>query len=64
MVANRAFQADLTPPKKHWRADPYDNQVGEIETEERGLLYTEFEHRQEILQCTKITPDDIAQRIS
>lgn len=64
MVANRAFQADLTPPKKHWRADPYDNQVGEIETEERGLLYTEFEHSQGILQCTKITPDDIAQRIS
>ena len=29
MVANRQFQAPFTVGKAHWRADPYDNQVGE-----------------------------------
>ena len=54
MVANRAFQADFTPPKEHWRADPYDNQSGEMETAARGLLYSEYERTSEILafeQC-------------
>ncbi|MCI2046110.1 MAG: transglutaminase-like domain-containing protein [Faecalibacterium sp.] len=37
MVANRAFEAPLTPPKTSWRADPYDNQGGEIELEGVGL---------------------------
>ena len=37
MVANSAFHAQLTPPKTSWRADPYDNQVGEIELEGEGL---------------------------
>ena len=32
MVANRQFQAPFTVGKAHWRADPYDNQVGELET--------------------------------
>ena len=40
MTANQAFQAPFTVEKQHWRADPYDNQVGEMETEERGLRYT------------------------
>lgn len=33
MVANRAFQAPFDPPMCSWRADPYDNQTGEIEAE-------------------------------
>lgn len=51
MVSNNAFQADFTVPKKYWRADPYDNQVGEIETGERGLRYDEFIRTKEVLEC-------------
>lgn len=54
MVANRAFQADLTPAKNHWRADPYDNQSGEMETADRGLMYSEYEREKEVLECTEI----------
>ena len=54
MVANRRFQAEFTVPKKHWRADPYDNQTGEIETEERGLGYDEYERWQEMLLCEPV----------
>ena len=43
MVANNAFQAPFTIDKEHWRADPYDNQVGEMETSDRGLNYSEYD---------------------
>lgn len=43
MVANNAFQAPFIIDKDHWRADPYDNQVGEMETTDRGLNYSEYE---------------------
>ena len=51
MVANRAFQAPFTVPKQFWRMDPYDNQLGEIETAERGLRSYEYERSKEILLC-------------
>lgn len=51
MAANRAFQVPFTVPKSHWRADPYDNQTGEMETGERCFLYDEYERDQEILLC-------------
>lgn len=54
MVANRQFQAPFTVDKDHWRADPYDNQVGELETAERGLTYEEFERSKEILLCEEL----------
>ena len=54
MAANRAFQAPFTVPKRHWRADPYDNQTGEMETAERGLRYEEFERDREILLCREL----------
>lgn len=54
MAANNAFQADLTPPKTHWRADPYDNQVGEVETDCRGLRGEEYEHTKQVLLCREI----------
>lgn len=54
MVANRAFQAPFTVEKKYWRTDPYDNQLGEIETAERGLRYEEFERRKDVLMCEEI----------
>ena len=54
MVANSEFQAEFTIPKHHWRADPYDNQLGEIETEDHGLRYSEYEHTKEVLSCVEI----------
>ena len=37
MVANRAFQAAFDPPMLGFRADPYDNQTGEVEADGAGL---------------------------
>ena len=54
MVANRAFQAEFTIPKEHWRGDPYDNQTGEMETNDRGLRYDEFVRTQETLMCEEL----------
>ncbi len=54
MVANRQFQAPFTVRKAHWRADPYDNQVGELETADRGLTYGEFERTKEVLLCEEL----------
>ena len=54
MVANRGFQAPFTIDKEHWRADPYDNQVGEMETADRGLRYGEFERTKEVLTCEEL----------
>ena len=51
MVANSAFAAPFTVDKDFWRADPYDNQVGEIETADRGLTYEEYERSKVVLLC-------------
>ena len=53
MVANNAFAAPFTVEKEFWRADPYDNQVGEIETDERGLTYEEYERSKVVLSCVE-----------
>lgn len=34
---NNEFERDLVPAKKFMRIDPYDNQCGEIEYEDRGF---------------------------
>lgn len=54
MAANTAFQADFDVPKDHWRADPYDNQVGEMELKDRGLRYDEFEREKEVLEFSEL----------
>ena len=54
MVANSAFAAPFTVEKQFWRADPYDNQVGEIETADRGLTYEEYERSKVVLSCEEI----------
>ena len=54
MVANRVFQAPFTIRKEHWRADPFDNQVGEMETADRGLTYEEYERSKVVLSCVEI----------
>lgn len=42
MAANNAFMQDYTDPKKFPPADPYDNQSGEMESEERGFFSEEM----------------------
>ncbi|MEA1993106.1 MAG: transglutaminase-like domain-containing protein [Euryarchaeota archaeon] len=44
MVANTTFMGDLTPKKQHWRSDPYDNQMGEMETKSENLYYDAFDY--------------------
>ena len=54
MVANNAFQQGFTVEKQQWRADPYDNQVGEMESAHRGFAFPEYERSKEILLCEEI----------
>ena len=54
MVANHKFQAPFTIRKEYWRADPFDNQVGEIETADQGLTYEEYERSKIILSCVEV----------
>lgn len=54
MIANREFQADFTVPKHHWRFDPYDNQSGEIETEDYGFRGSQYIRDKEILCCEEV----------
>ena len=54
MVANRAFQAPFTVDKRYFRTDPYDNQYGEIETEDRGLRYDEYTRKAEIVSFEEL----------
>lgn len=49
MSANTEFQADFDVARDGWRADPYDNQVGEMEIEGRGLEYSDFLRKKEVL---------------
>lgn len=54
MVANREFYENFTIPKEQWRADPYDNQLGEIESADRGYCFDEYERSKEILLCEEV----------
>lgn len=54
MSANTEFQADFEIPRSGWRADPYDNQVGEMEVDGRGLEYSEFLRKKEVLSIEDV----------
>ena len=54
MVANREFQENFTIPKEHWRSDPYDNQSGEMESNDRGFSGDEYIRNKEILLCQEV----------
>lgn len=41
MFANLDFQANFSPKKKYYRNDPYDNQVGEMESRDGYIIDTE-----------------------
>ena len=49
MPANSVFQREFYPRKKYRRADPYDNQRGEVEYEDRGLSYEEFDSYRRVI---------------
>lgn len=53
MAANSEYQGALIPEKKHPRIDPYDNQRGEIEYEDRGLAWYERESDWDLIECYK-----------
>ena len=54
LVANSAFQTPFTVPKQQWRADPYDNQLGEIETDTRGFEFDDYLRSKEVLLCEEL----------
>jgi len=55
MVANRKFQVNFDIPKEHWRADPYDNQEGELETTGRGFRADDLIRTHVPLACDDVT---------
>ena len=53
MVANNEVCNELDPPKKYIRNDPYDNQSGEIEYDDYGLMNHDTENEKIILETYK-----------
>lgn len=54
MVANSAMQSDLLPPKIFFRADPTDNQRGEAEYPDGGVLPFQFRHEEEMIDFQEL----------
>lgn len=54
MPANSEIQAEFTPEKKWLRIDPIDNQRGEIEYEDQGLLFEQVNETQELISMEDI----------
>lgn len=52
MVANSDFMKDFIPSKIHWRRDPYDNQVGEVETKDKTVY--DFSYKMDVLEFNPI----------
>ena len=57
LPAARAFQRPFDPPKRHLRSDPYDNQSGEAEYDDAGLMSWEFEEECRLLDWEKLEND-------
>lgn len=49
MAANSDFMVPFYPKKYHFRSDPYDNQVGELETEKENIYYNNFDTKMKVL---------------
>lgn len=54
MAANARILGETGFPEPEFRADPYDNQVGEMTLDGRGLRYEEFRRRKEVLRAEEI----------
>lgn len=53
-VFNNDFQKQFEPPKSFIRCDPYDNQMGEAELEDAGLLFGDWECGKEVISAEEI----------
>ncbi|AEX86139.1 transglutaminase [Marinitoga sp. 1135] len=49
MVANNDYYEDFEN-KKYYRSDPYDNQVGELETEVENIYSNNYEYKIEVIE--------------
>jgi len=54
MAANDTFQAALIPEKQFSRRDPYDNQAGEVEYDDRGLYVKETIRHQSVVSFKRL----------
>ncbi|BDR57455.1 transglutaminase-like domain-containing protein [Xylocopilactobacillus apis] len=54
MPANSEIQAPFTPEKKQFRADPVDNQRGEFEYVDEGMIYANLEVAQELISMQEL----------
>ncbi len=54
MAANARILGETGFPEPEFRSDPYDNQVGEMALDGRGLRYEEFRRRKEVLRAEEI----------
>ena len=54
IVMNSEFQHDFDPPKSQVRSDPYDNQIGEAEYSDRGLMGYEFDGDHELIEIEEL----------
>lgn len=54
MAANSEFEADFDPPMNGFRADPYDNQSGELEADGVGLHGAEVESDKRTLRYEEL----------
>lgn len=59
LPAARAFQAPFERPKKWLRSDPYDNQNGEAEYPDGGLMRGQFEEKCVLLDGQRISPETV-----
>lgn len=55
MAANSEFQRELSPRKNQPRIDPYDNQRGEAEYEDKGLKWNEAQRELKLLEMRKLS---------
>lgn len=54
MPANSEIQMEFMPEKKWLRGDPIDNQRGEFEYEDHGLLYSQLDVHQKLISMEEI----------
>lgn len=62
MAANSGIQSPFIPPKQFLRADPIDNQSGELEYEDHGLLRPQAHHEQTLIAMTEISENRQSKR--
>lgn len=54
MPANSEICFQFDPPKRTWRSDPVDNQVGEVETKSKNIYYNDFRYKIDVLKFEEI----------